>query len=138
MGSDNKYGITEIPSVHAPIKHEKKYWGEMTTLFDQDGYTVKKIYMEAYTQSSLEYHIEKKESYYIESGKLKVGLRVGRGKNKSVILQQGDVFHVPPGLMHMRIALEDTVIIEASTTDDDSDSHIVEDGKTYSHLEYNS
>ena len=124
MDSDSKYGITEIPPVNVPLKHEKKYWGEMTTLFDQDGYTVKKICMRAWTQSSLEYHIKKKESYYIESGKLKVGLRIGRGANKSVVLKQGDVFHVPPGLMHMRIALEDTVIIEASTTDDDSDSHI--------------
>ena len=37
--------------------------------------------------------------------------------------------------MHMRIALEDTVIIEFSTLDDDGDSHIVEDGKTYKHIE---
>jgi len=35
----------------------------------------------------------------------------------------------------MRIALEDTVIIEFSTLDDDGDSHIVEDGKTYKHIE---
>ena len=33
----------------------------------------------------------------------------------------------------MRIALEDTQIIEWSNKDDDSDSHIVEDGKTYKH-----
>ena len=33
--------------------------------------------------------------------------------------------------MHMRIALEDTVIIEVSTKDSDSDSHLVEDGKKY-------
>ena len=37
--------------------------------------------------------------------------------------------------MHMRMALEDTVIIEFSTLDDDSDSHIVEDGKKYVHVE---
>ena len=60
---------------------------------------------------------------------------VGRGSNTSVILRQGDVYHIEPGLMHMRIALEDTVIIELSTTDDDSDSHIVEDGKTYKFVE---
>jgi len=33
--------------------------------------------------------------------------------------------------MHMRMAIEDTTIIEWSNKDDDSDSNIVEDGKTY-------
>ena len=137
MDNDNKYGITEVPSVDTCKKAKTKYWGEITTLFDQDGYTVKRIWMNAHTQSSLEYHVKKKESYYIESGCLKVGLRIGRGKNTSVTLNQGDVFHIPPGLMHMRIAMLDTVIIEVSTTDDDSDSHIVEDGKTYKFVEDN-
>ena len=132
---DNKYGITEVPLINKPIKSESKYWGDMITLFDQLDVSVKRIHMNANTQSSMEYHIHKRESYYIEKGKLKLGLRVGRGVNKSVILTQGDVYHIEPGLMHMRIALEDTVIIELSTTDDDSDSHIVEDGKTYKFVE---
>ena len=67
-----------------------------------------------------------------------MGLRIGRGKNTSVTLNEGDIFHIQPGLMHMRIALLDTVIIEASTADDDADSHIVEDGKTYKFVEHNS
>jgi quercetin dioxygenase-like cupin family protein len=83
----------------------------------------------------MEYHIKKEESYYIESGKLKVGTRIGRAKNTSIILNEGDVFHIPVGFMHMRMALEDTVIIEFSTLDADCDSHIVEDGKIYKHIE---
>ena len=35
----------------------------------------------------------------------------------------------------MRIALEDTVVIEWSNKDDDADSNIVEDGKTYTFTE---
>ncbi len=135
MDSDIKYGITELPPIEKPIKSIKKYWGYMDTLFETDEYSVKKIFMKKGSQSSLEYHVKKVESYYIDSGKLKVGLRIGRAKNKSVVLNEGDVFHVKPGLMHMRIALEDTVIIEASTKDNDSDSHLVEDGKTYNFKE---
>ena len=71
----------------------------------------------------------KEESYYIESGQLKEELELEGGENTSITLNEGDVFHIPVGFMHMRIALEDTVIIEFSTLDDDSDSHIVEDGK---------
>jgi mannose-6-phosphate isomerase-like protein (cupin superfamily) len=132
---DNKYGITNVPPVAKVVKNESKYWGDMVTLFDRLDVSVKLIHMNANTQSSMEYHVHKRESYYIQSGTLKLGLRVGRGSNTSVILRQGDVYHIEPGLMHMRMALEDTVIIELSTTDDDSDSHIVEDGKTYKFVE---
>ena len=132
---DNKYGITSVPPIAKVVKNESKYWGDMVTLFDRLDVSVKLIHMNADTQSSMEYHVHKRESYYIQSGALRLGLRVGRGSNTSVILRQGDVYHIEPGLMHMRIALEDTVIIELSTTDDDSDSHIVEDGKTYKFVE---
>ena len=135
MVSETKYGRQELPPVTGVIKSLDKYWGNIKTLFENDQYTVKRIFMQKGTQSSLEYHIKKEEAYYIESGKLKVGTRVGRAKNTSLLLNPGDVFHIPVGFMHMRIALEDTVIIEFSTLDDDADSHIVEDGKTYKHLE---
>tara|TARA_B100000902_G_C27206111_1_gene861734 strand:+ start:625 stop:1044 length:420 start_codon:yes stop_codon:yes gene_type:complete len=130
-----KYGRQELPPRSKPIKEVEKYWGNMKTLFENDHYTVKRIFMKKNTQSSMEYHVKKEESYYIESGILKVGTRIGRAKNTSFLLKAGDIFHIPPGFMHMRIAVEDTVIIEFSTLDDDSDSHIVEDGKTYKHKE---
>ena len=132
---DNKYGITKVPEIEKPVKTEDKYWGSMVTIFDRLGVSVKRIYMKKNTQSSMEFHIHKRESYYIEKGELKLGLRVGRGENTSVTLQAGEVYHIEPGLTHMRMALQDTVIIELSTTDDDSDSHIVEDGKTYKFVE---
>ena len=135
MGNDIAYGRQSLPPVSKVVKEVAKYWGDMKTLFENDEYTVKRIFMKKDTQSSMEYHIKKKESYYIESGRLKIGTRIGRARNTSLILEQGDVFHIPVGFMHMRIALEDTVIIEFSTLDDDGDSHLVEDGKTYKHIE---
>tara|TARA_Y100001938_G_scaffold148685_1_gene233176 strand:+ start:782 stop:1195 length:414 start_codon:yes stop_codon:yes gene_type:complete len=130
-----KYGRQTLPEISTVVKAVDKYWGDMKTLFENDLYTVKRIFMKKDTQSSMEYHVKKQESYYIESGRLKIGTRIGRAKNTSLILEQGDVFHIPVGFMHMRIALEDTIIIEFSTLDDDGDSHIVEDGKTYKHIE---
>lgn len=135
MDNDNVYGRQTIPPITKPVKQIEKYWGNMMTLFENDSYTVKRIFMKKDTQSSMEYHIKKEESYYIESGRLKIGTRIGRAKNTSLTLEKGDIFHIPVGFMHMRIALEDTVIIEFSTLDDNEDSHLVEDGKTYKHIE---
>lgn len=134
-GSKISYGIQEVDNTYLPLKRVEKYWGYMETLFDNDLYTVKRIFMKKGSQSSLEYHVKKRETYYIESGILKVGVRTGRAKNSSFVMKKGELFDIKPGLMHMRMALEDTVIIEHSTKDDDSDSHIVEDGKTYRHVE---
>jgi mannose-6-phosphate isomerase len=135
MASEIKYGRQDLPPVLGVVKEVDKYWGNMKTLFENSQYTVKRIFMKKGTQSSMEYHIDKEESYYIESGQLKIGTRIGRAKNTSLVLNENDVFNIPPGFMHMRIALEDTVIIEFSTLDNDSDSHIVEDGKTYKHVD---
>ena len=137
MDNNNKikYGRQKLPPKSKPVKEIEKYWGNMKTLFENDQYTVKRIFMKKGTQSSMEYHVKKEESYYIESGALKVGTRIGRAKNTSFLMHPGDVFHIPPGFMHMRIAMEDTIIIEFSTLDDDTDSHIVEDGKIYKHVE---
>jgi mannose-6-phosphate isomerase-like protein (cupin superfamily) len=135
MGNEIKYGRQFIPPVSRVVKDVEKYWGNMKTLFENEQCSVKRIFMKKGTQSSMEYHIKKEESYYIEKGKLRVGTRIARARNTSFVLDKGDVFHIPVGFMHMRMALEDTVIIEFSTLDDDGDSHIVEDGKTYKHID---
>lgn len=127
------FKFEDINTVETP-KLIQKYWGSIETLVNKD-YCGKRIIMKKGAQSSLEVHCKKHETYFVYSGKVKIGVRVGRAENKSILLKQGDIFHIPPGLMHMRIAVEDCVIIEISTQDDNSDSHIIEDGKTYIHEE---
>jgi mannose-6-phosphate isomerase-like protein (cupin superfamily) len=112
----------------------EKYWGRIETILS-DEVAAKRIFVEKGGQSSLEFHVGKRESYYIHSGLLKVGLRIGRAENHSITMSAGESYDVRPGVMHMRIGLEDTVIIEVSTRDSDSDSYLVEDGQTYRHVE---
>jgi mannose-6-phosphate isomerase-like protein (cupin superfamily) len=132
MGKINQsFGRQDMPKPLASAPKIDKYWGWIKTVYADENFTLKIVKMNAGTQSSMEYHVIKSEFYYIAKGKLKLGLRIGRAKNKSLILSEGDVYHIPPGLMHMRIAIEDTEIIEWSNKDEDTDSNIVEDGLTY-------
>lgn len=118
----------------SPLKDKReKYWGNIGT-FSENDFGGKRIFLRKGCQSSMEFHLEKYESYYVHSGKVRVGLRCGRAENRSLILTAGEAFDIHPGVMHMRIALEDTVIIEASTRDSDKDSHLVEDGQKYNHV----
>ena len=117
----------------APQKATETYWGSIQTLVDTPEYSAKRIWMRAGCQSSLEYHVHKKETYLIEEGLLIVGLRERRAINTEVALKIGDVFTIFPGQMHMRIAVTDVQILEVSTHDEACDTYFVEDGKTYKH-----
>ena len=130
----NQYNESIDLYIHKTTDYREKYWGSIETIVSKE-YCAKKIVMKPNTQNSLEFHCHKHETYWIEEGKVMVGLRVGRAENRSVILDKGQAFSIPPGLMHMKIAHIRCVILEISTKDDDSDSHIVEDGNVYKHLE---
>lgn len=138
MGNDGAnigiaYGHQHVPAITVPEQLREKYWGDIRTIFHAHGVIVKRIFMRAGTQSSLEFHCKKWEHYYIESGKLSIGMRIRRAENVSIMLEAGQCVMIEPGMMHMRIAHDDTVIIETSADESDDDSHIVEDGMTYVH-----
>ena len=122
-----------IKSIVKPNK--KKYWGYIKNIFNQNNSCAKEIYMKKNTQSSMEFHIKKKESYYIYDGELDIGLRYSRAKQKITKLKKNNVFKMLPGTMHMRMAKKDTTILEMSNHDDDSDSIIVHDGKKFKFME---
>lgn len=112
-----------------PFDYREKYWGNIQSIVSKD-YLGKRIFVQRGGNASLEFHCQKTEGYYIHSGELLLRLRAGRGEDKFFELKEGSGFFTPPGLMHQRGGLEDTVIIEISTRDDDADSFLVEDGKT--------
>ncbi len=111
-----------------PFDFRDKYWGNIQTIVSKD-YAAKRIFVRKGDCASLEYHCRKIESYFIHSGKLLLRLRAGRGEERFFTLEKGQASFTPPGLMHQRGGLEDTVIIEISTRDEDSDSFLVEDGQ---------
>ena len=109
----------------------QKYWGEIITLFSNNNGAAKIIRMTAGSQSSMEFHIKKIESYYINYGLIKLGIRFGRAKQKIVNLYKNYCFLMKPGTMHMRISKIDSEIIEMSNKDCNSDSIIVQDGTAF-------
>ena len=110
---------------------KKKYWGYIKNIFNHNNSCAKEIFMMKNTQSSMEFHIKKEESYFIYEGELDIGLRYSRAKQKITKLKKNNIFKMLPGTMHMRMAKKDTTILEMSNNDDDSDSIIVHDGKKY-------
>jgi len=110
------------------VDFRSKYWGSIETIVN-GAYTGKRLIFRKGQHSSLHFHCAKTETYFIHSGKLLIRLRAGRGEDRFFELPAGYTLNIPPGLMHQSGALEDTVVMEVSTHDEDSDSFLVEDGQ---------
>jgi len=129
LAKKNKFYVVKNSSIR------EKYWGKIITLFSNNIGACKIIFMKNRSQSSMEFHIKKKENYYINYGKIDLGIRYGRAKQKIIKLTKKCSFLMLPGTMHMRMAKLDTQIIEMSTKDNDDDSIIVHDGKKFKFIE---
>jgi mannose-6-phosphate isomerase-like protein (cupin superfamily) len=126
-GPASKWPAAAACAIAAPIDFRDKYWGNIQTMVNAE-YTGKRLFFRKGQHSSLHFHCNKTETYFIHSGELFLRLRAGRGEDRFFALRQGDTLLIPPGLMHQDGGAADTVIIEISTHDEDSDSFIVEDG----------
>lgn len=79
---------------------------------------------------SWHYHKVKDEVFYVQSGKIEVQFswQDDIDKAETVILSEGQNFHVKTGLRHRMTALENTELFEFSTEHFDEDSYRIEKG----------
>jgi len=98
-----------------PLRVEKP-WGWELLWAHADAYIGKILFVKAGESLSLQFHREKDESWYVQSGRalLEVG-EAGEAMLKEEVIAPGACFHFPAGTVHRVAALEDTTIIEVST-----------------------
>jgi mannose-6-phosphate isomerase len=94
----------------------EKPWGWELIWADTDLYVGKILFLRAGHSLSLQFHKEKDESWYVESGsgELELGDSGQRVLNTEVI-GPGAAFRYAPGTVHRVTALEDLTILEVST-----------------------
>ena len=98
-----------------PRKVEKP-WGWELIWAHADAYVGKILFVRAGHSLSLQFHREKDESWYVESGRAKLELgAVGGGALNEEVIAPGGAFRFRPGTVHRVTALEDTTILEVST-----------------------
>jgi mannose-6-phosphate isomerase len=74
------------------------------------------LFVQAGASLSLQFHKEKDESWYVQSGRAKLELGdVGQGVLDEEVIGPGAAFHYVPGTIHRVTAIEDTTILEVST-----------------------
>jgi len=79
-------------------------------------YVGKVLFVKAGGSLSLQFHNEKDESWYVQSGRAQLELGdAGQGVLNSEVVGEGACFRYRPGTVHRVTALEDTTILEVST-----------------------
>ena len=107
------------------INFVPKGWGFEKWVHNSEKYCGKLLYFAKGRKCSWHYHKIKDETFYVQSGRLRVRFSFQDDLEKAdeVILGPGDNFHVPVGLRHQMEGIEDTELFEFSTQHFDSDSY---------------
>ena len=111
----------------------KKPWGkeEWIELWQDPstgiGYCYKRIYINARTKTSYQFHEKKVETNYIIQGEAEVWLENDEGDVEKKVMKEGNSFTVVPPRKHRVIALTDLILQEVSTPEVDDVVRIEDD-----------
>jgi|SRR3989338_7997004 len=97
------------------MKVVSKPWGREEWIAHNDLYVLKLILLNKGCRTSLQYHQQKHETNYVESGKIICWLQDENGEIQKKEMGEGSIIEVIPGRIHRMEALEDTRLIEVST-----------------------
>jgi mannose-6-phosphate isomerase-like protein (cupin superfamily) len=92
-----------------------KPWGHELIWAHTDRYVGKILHIKKGHALSLQYHVKKDETIFIQSGKMRFEHFADGEEPKHTDLGPGEAFHITPHLRHRMIALEDTDVLEVST-----------------------
>jgi len=115
-------------------KFVDKRWGSETWFANNKefDYCGKILHIDKGRYTSMHYHLNKHEVFYILEGILRVyTINSNTGKVSSVVLNRGHKMDIPQGLAHQLVAWGDAVtFVEVSTFHEDSDSYRVHEELT--------
>lgn len=108
------------------VRIVEKSWGRELIFADEPEYCGKfLVYPNAGSVSSLHFHMQKKETWFVQSGSFKY-TTINKTTAEEIVseIKTGDVVTLLPGQMHQLVSLEDNcVIVEVSTKDSAEDTY---------------
>jgi mannose-6-phosphate isomerase-like protein (cupin superfamily) len=98
-----------------PARFVHKPWGQEEIFAETDRYAGKLLSVKAGESLSLQFHEKKEETLRVLEGNVVFEIGPSVEELEPVELGPGDVFHIPPRLVHRMEAVTDCILIEVST-----------------------
>jgi len=98
-----------------PVQKVEKPWGYELIWAKTPDYVGKMLHIRKGHKLSLQYHVEKEETIFVQSGKMILVFEADDGQLIEVTLLPGEAHHIAPKRKHRMIALEDCDVFEVST-----------------------
>jgi mannose-6-phosphate isomerase-like protein (cupin superfamily) len=99
------------------VTRVEKPWGHELIWARTDRYVGKVLHINAGEALSLQYHRDKDETVMVLRGRMRFEHFADGEAPQATELGPMEPFHITPGMRHRMIALEDTDVIEVSTTE---------------------
>ena len=97
------------------VERIEKPWGYELVYARTDRYGAKILFVRKGEQLSLQFHRHKDEVIYVHDGRIELEIGDPGGALDTEVVGPGKAFRLKPGVVHRWRALEDAVVLEAST-----------------------
>ena len=107
--------LLDLDRFGVQVDRVEKPWGHEIVFALSERYCGKLIFIRAGEQLSLQFHRVKDETIYVHSGRIELEIGDPGGTLDAEVVGPGHAFRLKPGVVHRWKALEDSVVLEAST-----------------------
>lgn len=97
------------------ITKVEKPWGYELIWARTGDYVGKVLHIRKGHKLSLQYHRQKEETIFVQSGVMNFVFENEKGVIEEILLHPGEAHHIPVGRKHRMIAVEDCNVFEVST-----------------------
>ena len=108
-----------------------KPWGYENVWAETPKYLGKVLHIMASKRLSLQYHNVKDETIMVQRGTLQLEMGPTKDNLRIILMNPGDVQHIPTGVVHRMTAVTDVEVLEVSTSEIDDVVRLEDDhGRT--------
>jgi mannose-6-phosphate isomerase len=113
--SDISPNLAGLDRFAVDVRRVDKPWGYEIVFALTERYCGKLLFVRKGEELSLQFHREKDEVVYVHEGRIELEIGAPGDQPDAEVVGPGRAFRLPPGTVHRWRALEDSVVLEAST-----------------------
>ncbi len=114
--SETSPNLSDLDRFASEVCRVEKPWGYEVIYARTPSYCGKLLFVRKGEELSLQFHRQKDETIYVHEGRVRFEIGEEEGALAADVVGPGAAFHLRPGMVHRLRALEDSLLLEVSTS----------------------